>query len=289
MSENNWGELQNIVPSSTIQSSYSNVSQSTYTGSNQRISTSLDDIIQHQSNLIVTDPEPTIFQEIESNIKNFRKNVFEDVSEYSIPTKIKEFNEQYSIEERLQQLELERTQDLPQKDKETIECLHEELDFNIEDCLSNIKKLKQSIISHFSNLKTAEEELEKEVNIVDNSFKHIEQLHTFSNGIQSSDLKDIFDKNVQNIYDNIIQLSKIKSLYDNYTIILKKHRFFMKCLQELKTLSMKPTCPFCLTQEIDTVIVSCGHTCCNQCVMQLGDRCGACRTKITKIQRLYII
>ena len=291
MSENNWSGFQNIVPNSTI--SNSNIPNptihGTYSNVSHHMSTKLDDIIHHQSNLVLTDPAPDVFQEIESKIKHFRKTVFEDVSEYSIPNKIKEFNEKNSIEERLQQLELERVTEMPIQEPDTIQCLNEDLDFDITECISNITKLKESIIVHFSNLKEIEEELEKEVNIVDKSFSHVEQLKLFSNTIKLTDLKYTFDTNVQSIYDNILQSSNIKPLYDKYTDILKKHRFFMQCLQKLKTLSMKPTCPFCLNHEIDTVIISCGHTCCNNCVMQLGDRCGACRTKITKIQRLYII
>ena len=291
MSNNNWEEFQNIITPSSIDNTYSNVSQSEYdnkSGENH-ISTKLEEIINHQNNTMVHESSTNIFKEIENKIQFFKKSVFEDVTAYKIPEKIKDFNEAHSIEDRLKNLEIERNKELPCTEHTKINCLDEDLGFSIDNCLSNLLTLKKKIVEHFNHVKQAEERLENEVSRIDTSFNHIQHLQTFSNSIVEKDLKISFDKNIDTIYTNIIEASNVKKLYAEYINILKKHRYYIQCLHELKTLSSKPTCPFCLTNEIDTVIVSCGHSCCNQCIMQLGDRCGACRTKITKIQRLYII
>ena len=67
MSNNNWEEFQNIITPSSIDNTYSNVSQSEYdnkSGENH-ISTKLEEIINHQNNTMVHESSTNIFKEKE--------------------------------------------------------------------------------------------------------------------------------------------------------------------------------------------------------------------------------
>lgn len=46
------------------------------------------------------------------------------------------------------------------------------------------------------------------------------------------------------------------------------------------------TCRVCLTNEVDTIVVPCGHVLCQRCSSAVT-RCPFCRHQVTKSQRIY--
>lgn len=76
-----------------------------------------------------------------------------------------------------------------------------------------------------------------------------------------------------------------------------------KCLAELMKLSGKINglqtshlCIICTTNEVDTVIVPCGHTCCSKCLDRMNSvtsaynrKCYVCKTKIVNYQKIYFM
>ena len=278
-----------VMNNMSIQNNYSPIESESQLNNQGDLSKSLNSIILEQSHQFMLDSKKNIFQEIENKIKNYSKQIFEEFTEYTKSTKISDFMNNHNLEDRLKKLEKERNKDIHIQPKDTIDIIEKDFSFNVKTTLSQMQEIREKIIEHFVDIKNCESALEKEIGKLDTSFQHINHLKKFGISIQEDSLQSDFTDNIEKIYEHLLNNSPVKDMYSNYKKLLLKHKYYLKCLQELKALSNKPTCPFCLTNDIDTVLIPCGHSCCNQCIMQLGDRCGACRSSINKVQRLYII
>lgn len=51
--------------------------------------------------------------------------------------------------------------------------------------------------------------------------------------------------------------------------------------------AQKHLCPVCFDQEVNMVLIPCGHTACSSCTKQIGDTCMSCRRRVNSKHTLF--
>ena len=126
-----------------------------------------------------------------------------------------------------------------------------------------------SVILDFNNLN---KEINKE--------KSQEDFYTEISNIRQSLHK------IKNIFDESIKKYK-KSFEKEYEHNRKKMKALSNAYGILKNTSITQTCPICLNNQIDTIILDCGHTICSKCSIKLKNNCFICRKDIVKTQQIF--
>ena len=117
-------------------------------------------------------------------------------------------------------------------------------------------------------------------------------LHKYCNGGTEFYDKTIFDKiepflNSININYRIIN--------DNELKLIAYRKLFIKTTNEIinNEKISKNMCPICFENEINMCAIPCGHTCCNECVLQAHNfnnnrkKCLNCRNNIKEYIKIY--
>ena len=135
----------------------------------------------------------------------------------------------------------------------------------------------------------------KEVNDTLKLYDSLKQSIDKFNKTISSQLEWI--KSVPDGLDNDVIKNSIESMLQKYfdkNDVIELFKNYRKTYVKLMLMiSFAPTefigkekCAICLSANRNTVLVPCGHTCCNVCVQNIND-CMVCRKKIEKKQRIY--
>ena len=64
-----------------------------------------------------------------------------------------------------------------------------------------------------------------------------------------------------------------------------RRREFMK--EGMGDLRRDSVCPICMSKELTTFMVPCGHVVCTACAAQVGDKCFICRGAVTSKNKLF--
>ncbi|KAG0589167.1 hypothetical protein KC19_1G000400 [Ceratodon purpureus] len=70
------------------------------------------------------------------------------------------------------------------------------------------------------------------------------------------------------------------------TSLLEEQRRADTAVKEAEAARSAWTCRICLTNEVDTIVIPCGHVLCQRCSTALS-KCPFCRRQVTKCQRIY--
>lgn len=154
-------------------------------------------------------------------------------------------------------------------------------DFDPSILISESLKYKHQMMTYAEKVKTEQKEL------LENEKK--------LNNLQNAKYK------IENIEDNNKVLSELYSLISEITKKQdEKRKTHIRTLQEYKYLfkigthyiqnDPKHLCPICVSEEVDSAIVPCGHTLCSKCSLKCDlTLCYVCRNSIEKVIKLYYI
>ncbi len=157
------------------------------------------------------------------------------------------------------------------------------------NCLSEcINSAKNTLNRDYKNLQDAERDLIimiDEIDKIQSLSSKLEQIYQSFNNIEISTR---FRLVTLDAYKEKINDSEFQDKHYIYRYMLSKHRQNIKSLKDLNLLNNKSNCPLCFKNNIDHVILPCGHTFCKICLDKCN-LCGVCRGKIEKIQKIFIL
>jgi hypothetical protein len=244
--------------------------------------------------------------EINSNDENFGQNFssveLTDLRFYNVHDEINvndNMNQNFTNRKKLYDNK-ELFYDLIEQENKIDDCDTKE---EIEEISEKIVKGKEMIFNCLSYITSINEELDKikenekkiddatcKLNtvIVDfnklnkeiNKEKSQEEFYTEVTVIRHSlhKIKDIFEKSIE---------EHKKSFEQEYDHNRKKMKALANAYGILKNTSITHTCPICLTNQVDTIILECGHTICNTCSTRLKNHCFVCRKDVVRTQQIF--
>ncbi len=171
--------------------------------------------------------------------------------------------------------------------------LNEVLKFNLDE-IKLLEQNKAEILKYKSNvfinhqdimIKLYNENENEKIEELNNlMMKYLELLKIFINNWINNHYtkrKEILDSDINNQEEELASFRKL--FIDTTTGIIKTEKI------------NKNICPICFENEINMCAIPCGHTCCNECIMQSiryhnmrVTKCLSCRNNITEYIKMYI-
>lgn len=142
-------------------------------------------------------------------------------------------------------------------------------------------------------LNIAIDEMKKEIKYYDpksNVDQYIDVSHEFENDNESSGKITIYKNSLNNMYKvNILELDKVEisdfTLYDLKVFRNKLNR--LQCIIDDK-IQEQESCKICFTNDIDTILLPCGHNCCcSNCSLLINKKCPICRKQVDNFFKIY--
>lgn len=143
----------------------------------------------------------------------------------------------------------------------------------LKDKLEEINNLKRVFHEQILNIKRSSLILQ-EISIPCEGYQ--DQVHTMSQAYIS------LETTIDNFFDD-----KKKIIETDYNTSFKKLIQLKDMYKVLRHSDISYVCPLCLTNQVDTFVMSCGHTYCHVCVKKIQRCCSICREPISKINSLY--
>ena len=98
----------------------------------------------------------------------------------------------------------------------------------------------------------------------------------------------IKNKLQENIDKTSATINDIKEKLKAFASLLKENVKGILTPEELKEIESGRQCPICMTNTVNRVFDTCGHTICNECEPSIRDgTCHICRSQFTKINKLF--
>ena len=161
-----------------------------------------------------------------------------------------------------------------------------------------LTRIQKHLVDNFWKLDQKEKELVSKIKKRDAMIGHIQNLEKFQNVIGSKEDSERYQQLIKNITDDIQNESLTDDL-EEYLKLYHFHKNYVYKLHKIKVLQNKPLCPICFTNNLDTVLIPCGHTLCYECYDKIQSRhenledeattlnCAICRNPIDFEQRIY--
>ena len=185
----------------------------------------------------------------------------------------------------------------------------EKLDINNDEIMKEIinkidivVKNIDEVMKIFDNQQTKVLDLEDKINkTIKNIEKDTEKINDFSEFTEkiSSKYKDI---NIEKINDSILEICEsIKNESENLELKREYHKelyilkyLFHHFIKKINQGNNGSTCSLCMSNQVNTFLEPCGHTCCSECIDKYLDnrnnsKCFICREVIFKKHKLYFI
>ncbi len=172
------------------------------------------------------------------------------------------------------------------------------LKFNITDDIKNIKKLFLENNEEMLNLENELEELLETYNKNKNTILKVQD--TYKNE-KDKELLTNFESIFDNLNNNYIERNDIENKLKKYIDLGIKNNIFFKIINDVKSLiHTNNVCSICIHNQINRVLIPCGHTFCDKCVKKNENRynnrnnyrrisCPICRKEIINTNNIYII
>lgn len=175
-------------------------------------------------------------------------------------------------------------------DKNTENLIKDEIDINICDFEKDIIKLRE----YYSKLNIETFNLEKQIS--DIFIKHDSHYNKIKKICDELENLEGIENFIENINKTIIEYSKdyfkknkIDEKIITYQNNIKKINFLKKRLNKLNSLAFVPYCQICMTNIVDSVLIPCGHSGCDNCLNKCENKCFICRKEINHISKLFIL
>ena len=144
------------------------------------------------------------------------------------------------------------------------------------------------VLDNFNNLVETEQQIRDFVTRRKTMKQSMGNLVEFLDCIQTPSLREGLTDYLQQVYLTETDLHQIKLITEKYAEYFKLHQANLIDLESLNFFSLKPKCPLCFTNDLDTVCIPCGHSACRSCLIRCNSKCGVCRHKIKGLQKLFI-
>jgi hypothetical protein len=136
----------------------------------------------------------------------------------------------------------------------------------------NLENEIKSILTKYDNYYFKMKEIYSTLEEFDNIGSHVE----------------IIDKEINNYMTTSFKKEKLDEKLTLYTNNIKHIKFLKSYLNEINSVTFVPLCTICVTNIVDSVIIPCGHTACQECLNKCDTTCYICRQDIIKITKLFI-
>lgn len=196
---------------------------------------------------------------------------------------------EYNSDKYLEELEKE-TDD---SKRDTIVTLNEKMKLDLHVFEQSIRTIRL----HYTKINIATFKLEYDIinilnkyDVYHSTMKDIyKNLNKFEN-IDACMMK--IDKELMNYIIEYFNKENLKEKVKTYKANIKEINSLKDYLNKINGISFVPYCQICMTSIVDTVIIPCGHTFCNDCLGKNEDveikKCFICREEITKTTKLFI-
>ena len=156
------------------------------------------------------------------------------------------------------------------------------------DFITQCQLFRSEVLANFQQLVQAEGKLRSFLDKRTTMKKSMGNLVEFVDCISQPQLREGFTDYLQQVYCDETDLSQVQEITQQYATCFKQHQDNLVALETLNFFSVKPKCPLCFTNEIDTVCLPCGHSACRRCLARCNHKCGVCRETIKGLQKLFI-
>lgn len=236
-----------------------------------------------------------VFSNLNKLFNDEHDKIFNDYMEnekiFNFSTKIeKDLNElNYDSEKFLNDLDNE----INEKNNEIITILNEKINVDINTFNDNIDKIR----IYYKNINVKTFQLEENIiNILkkyDEYKSNMEIINKNLNNFNEIDKHlDNINKELMNYMLKYFEKENLKEKIKNYKNNITEINIIKKYLNKLNGLTFVPYCQICMTTIIDRVVIPCGHTFCNTCLLKNEDleikRCFICRDDIHNVNKLFI-
>lgn len=234
-----------------------------------------------------------IFTNLHQLFKDEHERIFNDFSIHSditditekIKTELKDVKINYDSEKFLEECEEENIIN----NSFLKEQLNKEIKINLDSFKTDIHNLR----NYYSKLNIDTFNLENEI------IKILKKYNTYYSKIKSiySNLDEfdnidkhikIIDKEISNYIIEYFKNQKLDEKLNLYNSNIKSIKFLKNYLNEINSINFVPFCPICMTKIVDSVIIPCGHTACQECLNKCDMKCFICRQDVTNINKLFI-
>jgi len=185
---------------------------------------------------------------------------------------------------------LKELEDENKKRNEIIEKqLNEKFDFDINDLITNIDKFKNYYKNTIIETFKLENEIKDILKKYDNQYSNMKQ--AYSNLIELNEFDEHLEKMdyEMNIYiKNYFEKNNLLEKLNKYKTNIENLNFQKKQINKINALSYVPFCNICMNRIVDSVLIPCGHTGCQECINKCENKCFVCRKEITQIKKIFI-
>ena len=127
---------------------------------------------------------------------------------------------------------------------------------------------------------------------IDENKHHIQTLTKFIDFIKDLTLEpgqsNPIIKEINQVNDTLRKQNKIELRKQEYVSEKKIYSKYLSILQLINQMNTGSTCSICLTDNVDTYFIPCGHTACSGCNQRNRSlKCPLCRKQIMKSKKLY--
>jgi len=108
----------------------------------------------------------------------------------------------------------------------------------------------------------------------------------YNKPVLTANLLKLKDTNLEAI-GKILDELDVQEIKENLVKHIQNFSHYYNLSKNIVSLQEQPICNICLTNPIDSVLISCGHTACNQCITKSGSSCSICRQVYQKVCPIY--
>lgn len=221
--------------------------------------------------------------EYERIYDNYSVNKIIDNITEKIKNDIKDINIEYDSESFLKECKTTNN-----KENETIKN-NLKLDLNLDKFKNDITTLRNYYCKINIETFKLENEIIKVLKNYDTYHSKIKTIYTQLNDFENIDeymkvIDDVIITYINKHFKKHNLDEKIKIYKNN----IKEINFIKKYINEINSINFVPYCTICMTKIVDSVIIPCGHTACNDCLLKCDMKCFICRNNINNITKLFI-
>jgi hypothetical protein len=171
--------------------------------------------------------------------------------------------------------------------------LKKTLNTEIKIDLDSFKTDIQDLRNYYSLLNIDTFQLENEIKSILTKYdKYYSKMKSIYSSLKEFDNIDthfeIIDKEINKYMTTFFKNEKLNEKLTQYTTNIKQVKYLKSYMNEINSVTFIPLCTMCVTNIVDSVIIPCGHTACQECLNKCDMTCYICRQDVTKINKLFI-
>jgi hypothetical protein len=163
----------------------------------------------------------------------------------------------------------------------------ESIGMSSEHFQSTIQTLHTSYHSTVKEMFELDTSIQEKLKRVEDMHTHLSKLPTLSPTLPST---TVLQSTISHFTEQMLEAERIDKIYPKlmHTVgVFHQLRSLMKLSHSFHEPELKNPCTICMNEEIDVVMVPCGHVFCKECSKKTHTICFLCRTQVLQKQKLY--